>query len=165
MVFILSLISFHSVLMNKQISRIRVLIVLRFIGPCFLLTNLFETEQKRCDGNFPKCIVSIPITFPCPCIFVIKLKLKIIKIICTTDAINVQNLWFILHFLPAKIRWKTWTKLLELAGHTQSTKILVRWRGGQAWTCGLGEYSAYDDASMSKKRCFSSTLWKEATTH
>jgi len=23
-------------------------------------------------------------------------------------------------------------KLLELAGHTQSTKILVRWRGGQA---------------------------------
>ena len=90
MVFILSLISFHSVLMNKQISRIRVLIVLRFIGPCFLLTNLFETEQKRCDGNFPKCIVSIPITFPCPCIFVIKLKLKIIKIICTNYAVSAS---------------------------------------------------------------------------
>ena len=165
MVFILSLISFHSVLMNKQISRIRVLIVLRFIGPCFLLTNLFETEQKRCDGNFPKCIVSIPITFPCPCIFVIKLKLKIIKIICTTDAINVQNLWFILHFLPAKIRWKTWTKLLELAGHTQSTKILVRWRGVRPEAAGWGNILHMMMHQCPKKRCFSSTLWKEATTH
>ena len=141
MVFILSLISFHSVLMNKQISRIRVLIVLRFIGPCFLLTNLFETEQKRCDGNFPKCIVSIPITFPCPCIFVIKLKLKIIKIICTNYAVSdpvskkeqmsKTSGSFFTSCRPKSVE-KRGLKLLELAGHSQSAKILVRWRGGQA---------------------------------
>ena len=59
MVFILSLISFHSVLKNKQISRIRVLIVLRFIELCFCRGN-FLKQNRRCDGNFPKLHCQYP---------------------------------------------------------------------------------------------------------
>ena len=56
-------------------------------------------------------------------------------------------------------------KLLELAGHTQSAKILVLWRGGSGLKLQAEGKTPYDNASMSKKKCSSSILMSSSSFH
>ena len=138
MVFILSLISFHSVLMNKQISRIRVLIVLRFIELCFCRGTSLKQNRHDVMETSPNCIVSIPITFPCPCVFITWnwnwRSSKSFPPIHCNNAITDFSL-----LARLKLVEKRALKLLVLASHTHSAQIFVRWRGGQAWIFSLGE--------------------------